>query len=132
MKIYVDTSAILAVLDRDDDVHRQASRLWNNLVVASTVLVTSNYALLEASALIQRRLGMRFVHVFEEDFVPSLTVTWVGKAIHGAGVTMMRAANRRKLSLVDCVGFALCRRLRIDTVFAFDVHFREQGLKMLS
>ncbi len=39
----------------------------------------------------------------------------------------MLAANRRQLSLVDCVSFAAMRELGIEHYFAFDQHFDEQG-----
>lgn len=40
----------------------------------------------------------------------------------------MLTANRRNLSLVDCVSFAAMRKLNIQYYFAFDKHFEEQGL----
>lgn len=39
----------------------------------------------------------------------------------------MLAANRRNLSLVDCVSFEVMRDLGVKDVFAFDPHFREHG-----
>jgi predicted nucleic acid-binding protein len=41
------------------------------------------------------------------------------------------AANRRQRSLVECVGFAVCRQSQIEQVFAFDEHFFEQGFSPL-
>jgi predicted nucleic acid-binding protein len=47
--------------------------------------------------------------------------------MHAQSVAAALAANRRRLSLVDCVSFTVCRRLNIDRVSAFDPHFDEQG-----
>ena len=41
------------------------------------------------------------------------------------------AANRRQLSLVDCSSFETMRRVRIEKVFTFDEHFREQGFEVI-
>jgi len=42
------------------------------------------------------------------------------------------AANRRQLSLVDCVSFAAMRESGIEHYFAFDEHFDEQGFTMVT
>ncbi len=42
------------------------------------------------------------------------------------------AANRRQLSLVDCVSFVVCRQRQLEQVFAFDTHFSEQGFFCLT
>jgi predicted nucleic acid-binding protein len=42
-KIYVDTSAFYALIDRSDRYHEQASILWPKLLNDNITLVTSNY-----------------------------------------------------------------------------------------
>jgi predicted nucleic acid-binding protein len=132
VKVFVDTSALLAVIDRADEVHASGGIIWRQLIEQDAQLVTTNYVLVETHALIQRRLGMQFVHALEEQVVPLLNVIWIDETLHQAGLTTLRAANRRQLSLVDCVSFALCRQSRIQSVFAFDAHFSEQGFDLLS
>ena len=131
MKAFVDTSAFLAVLDRDDQAHEQASVIWTQLIEQHIELLTTNYVLVETNALIQQRLGMQILHIFEEQVVSILNTTWIDKEIHKAGLTTLRAANRRGLSLVDCVSFIVCQQLQVKAVFAFDNHFWEQGFKVL-
>jgi len=132
MRVFVDTSALLAVIDRDDQAHESAGIIWTQLVEQRAQFITSNYVLVETNALIQRRLGMQYVHVFEEQVVSLFNVIWIGDDLHQSGLTIMRSANRRQLSLVDCVSFALCRQSQIRTVFAFDAHFVEQGFDISS
>ncbi|NJN81851.1 MAG: VapC toxin family PIN domain ribonuclease, partial [Caldilineaceae bacterium] len=67
-----------------------------------------------------------------ENIAPILDVQWVDESLHQAGVSALLTANRRQLSLVDCVSFEACRRLGIRNVFAFDQHFSEQGFHLLS
>jgi len=45
---------------------------------------------------------------------------------------LLISANLRKLSLVDCTSFVLMRRLGVETAFAFDQHFVEQGFVCLN
>lgn len=131
MTCFIDTSAFLAILDADDENHSKARKKWEELIDKDDTLVCSSYVLIETFALIQHRLGMKAVRSFQEDVVPILTVQWVHESVYEAGVTSMLAANRRELSLVDCVSFDMMRRLGIKTAFVFDKHFKEQGFHCL-
>jgi len=128
MIAFVDTSAFLAVLDGDDRHHAQARRRWKELIEGQSALVCTAYVLVETIALLQSRLGTEAVRVFHEDIAPLLSIEWVDEELHRGGMTALLTASRRNLSLVDCVSFEVMRRRGITTAFAFDRHFREQGL----
>jgi predicted nucleic acid-binding protein len=53
MRIFIDTSAIYALLDRDDIEHKKAKKIWIDLLHSENILLTSNYVLVESFALIQ-------------------------------------------------------------------------------
>jgi hypothetical protein len=46
-------------------------------------------------------------------------------------VSVLIAASRRELSLVDAVSFEAMRQRRIDRAFAFDRHFEEAGFSLV-
>ena len=131
MKIFIDTSAFYALLDRDDDNHSKAGMAWKDILSDANPLVTSSYVLVECFALLQHRLGIDAVRGFHEDIVPLLHVEFVSPAMHRSGISGLLSAARRNLSLVDCVSFEVMRSLGIKTVFAFDRHFREQGFAVI-
>ncbi|MBK8049849.1 MAG: PIN domain-containing protein [Anaerolineales bacterium] len=124
----MDTSAFYSLLDRDDANHGQASLTWQQLMVDEVELITSNYVLLETTTLLQNRLGIEAARDFNENMACLTTVCWVDNSLHENALAAVLVANRRRLSLVDCVSFVLCRRLGIDRAFSFDNHFDEQGL----
>ena len=130
MTVFADTSAFYAVVDRDNADHPLAAATWNRLV-ENEMLMTSNYVLVETSALLQRRLGIEALREFHLAVAPLVRVQWVGEFAHRAGVEATLAAGRRKLSLVDCVSFQVMRESGVGTVFCFDEHFREQGFEVL-
>lgn len=130
-EVYVDTSALLALLLRDDRRHRQARRAFLALSEDEAPLVTSSYVLVETYALLQRRVGLDAVSTLREQVAPLLDVTWVGRPLHEAGLDRLARAGRKKLSLVDCVSFELMRRQGIQRAFAYDRHFRGEGFDLL-
>ncbi len=132
MTVFVDTSAVIAYLNGDDSHHPTAARVMQTIVQQETMLVTTNYTLLETTALLQRRLGLAALKDFQDAIVPLLTVVWVDEALHNLAITAVLTANRRQLSLVDCTSFILCRQRGIHQVFAFDQHFAEQGFSLVS
>jgi len=127
LSTFVDTSALLAVVNAEDDNHTRAAKTWRSLVESSEPLVCTSYTLVELFALVQHRFGLPIVRTLEEDVVPLLGVVWVDAPLHAEGMSALLAAARRRLSLVDCVSFACMRRLGITRAFHFDPHFREQG-----
>lgn len=132
MTVFVDTSALYAVLDRDDDNHDSARAVWQRLLTdPSTVLVTHNYVLVETAALVQNRQGIEAVRTLQERIVPVLQVAWLDEAQHRTAVAMTLAAGRRKLSLVDCASFLVMRENGIRHAFCFDRHFAEEGFAVL-
>ncbi|HKW96407.1 MAG TPA: PIN domain-containing protein [Bryobacteraceae bacterium] len=131
MTVFVDTSAFYAIFDRDDAGHPAADKAWKRLLVEPVALLTSNYVLIETSALLQHRLGIAALRAFHEDIVPVLTVEWVSEAVHRAAVEATLTAARKKLSLVDCASFHIMRTSGVETAFCFDQHFREQGFAIV-
>jgi predicted nucleic acid-binding protein len=127
MSIFIDTSGFIAVLDMDDANHTATAEIWQNILTSTETLVTTNYVLVETSALVQNRLGMAAVKVFQEDIAPVLQIEWIDNTVHHAAVGIMLAAERKKLSLVDCVSFETMRLLGVTTAFTLDRHFKEQG-----
>jgi predicted nucleic acid-binding protein len=131
MRVFIDTSAFYALLDRDDENHRRAKDLWTHLLKNENTLLTSNYVLVEAFALIQHRLGFEAVRGFQNDILPLVNVEFVAAELHRSGMSALLSASRRNLSLVDCVSFEILRTLEIRTAFAFDPHFKGQGFHIL-
>ncbi|MBN1145624.1 MAG: type II toxin-antitoxin system VapC family toxin [Anaerolineales bacterium] len=127
MTIFIDTSALYAVLCADDPNHKAARITWLDLLSQPEDLICTNYILVESFALIQNRLGIQAVRAFQEDVIPLLGVEWLGAVQHQAAISAVLIAGRKQLSLVDCASFETMRRLGITTAFAFDPHFKEQG-----
>jgi len=129
--VFVDTSALYALLDRADSNHKHAVSAWTSLLNGDERFFTSNYVLVESFALTQNRLGMDAVRLYQEDILPVINIHFVDREIHRSGISAMLSAGRRNLSFVDCVSFEIMRTLGIKTAFTFDPHFKEQGFTVI-
>lgn len=126
---FVDTSAFYALLDRSDANHEIAKTCWFALLDRNNPLFTTNYVVVESCALAQSRLGLEAVRAFSEELLPVMEIVWVDEPTHSIAMAALLAAQRRKLSFVDCVSFAVSRLRGASVAFAFDQHFVEEGFQ---
>lgn len=131
MAVFLDTSALFAVLTAEDAAHGAALPVWKELVTSGETLVTTNYVVVETFTLLQRRASLAAAVAFSKTVVPEFQVEWVEANDHNAAVRLVVRENRRDLSLVDCASFVVMRRLDVIRVFAFDTHFAEQGFQVI-
>ncbi len=131
VKVFADTSALFALVNSSEQNHQTAKTIWNSFITNGSELITNNYVIVESLALIQNRLGLSVTRHFQENIMPLLDIVWFDQELHEATIQRLLAANRRQLSLVDCSSFETMRRLKLETVFTFDEHFREQGFTVI-
>lgn len=74
---------------------------------------------------------MSQLRTFHDNVFPFLHVIWIDWELHNAGMRATLKANRRRLSLVDCISFIAMHRFGLTTVFAFDKHFVGQDFTVL-
>lgn len=129
MTCFVDTSGFFALFDADDSHHADARKQWERLLDSNADLVTTSYVLVETLALMQSRLGMDAVRMFQADVYPLLHVVWVDEDFHAQAVESLLTAGLKDLSLVDCASFAVMRSNGWNDAMAFDRHFVEQGFR---
>jgi predicted nucleic acid-binding protein len=129
--IYVDTSAFLALINSADRRHDQAMQTWKNLIEEEQQLICNNYVLVESIALIEQRVGLSAVSILHNDILPFVKVDWLDETQHNAIVKAVLKTNRHQISLVDNSSFDTMRRYEVETAFAFDSHFPEQGFEVI-
>ena len=127
MSVFVDTSALYALLVRSESRHRDVLQTFEKIVGEATPMVTTSYCLVETITLLQHRVGLAPVRDFDTHIVPLLTIEWVTKALHQKGTKRLIQDERRKLSLVDAVSFEVMNSKGIVRALTLDIHFQEAG-----
>jgi len=130
-RVFVDTSAILALLVATDAAHPAAKRVFARLAAREAALLTTSYVLVETYALLGHRLGIEAVRGFREQFAPLLEVIWIGQDLHDRALDTLLERGSRRLSLVDVTSFLVIGEQEIEEVFAFDRHFENEGFRLV-
>ena len=126
--IFLDTSGVFALADRDDAMHDEALRMLEAARSAGGAIVTHSYVLVESAALLQRRLGLATALAFLEE-AQQFHIVWVSGETHAEAVSHLRRHGKSKLSLVDAVSFVIMRAEGINDYIGFDAHFEDAGLR---
>lgn len=129
VKVFVDTSALMALLDPADERRGDTARRW--LVEhADARLETHNYVVTEALSLVERRLGRQAAIALRARVLPLATTRWIDWDQHERALEAHFDSSRRS-SFVDQVSFVVMRDAGIDTAFAFDDDFARAGFTVV-
>ena len=128
--IFIDTSAIYALADRADPNHARATECFAALLESGAPLLTHNYVLVEAMALLQRRLGLEAALRLAGD-VGAFEVEWITQRMHEAAVAALDEGGLRGVSLVDHVSFLIMENRGVREAFAFDDDFAARGFELV-
>ena len=130
MTVFVDTSALYALLDRDDAGHDRALR--GSERVLGEELVTHSYVVVETVSLVRRRLGAEAADRLIDDVLPAIKIVDVDEALRGRAVAAFRAGVSSTVSLVDRTSFECMRILGISRAYAIDRDFEAEGFELVS
>ena len=130
MTVFVDTSALYALLDADDSGHERALRGSERIL--GEELVTHGYVVVEAVSLVRRRLGIEAATRLIDDVLPALNITAVDEALRTRGLAAFRAGVSSAVSLVDRTSFEFMRTLGISRAYAIDADFESEGFELVS
>ncbi len=129
--VFLDTVGLLALWNRSDQWHHPARRAFDALAAAERVLLTTTFVLLECGNAAARHPFRREVNLFRHQLESAgllMTPTDVDWQIAWVAYDRGEAAQA---GIVDCVSFAVMRRLGITEAFTNDQHFRVAGFEVL-
>ncbi len=129
-QVLVDTSAVYALMDRDDTYHRKAASILRSLPRRGLTPVLTNFIAAECHALLLSRLGAELAR----DWL--LKQVWPVEPVTAPDEKRAREIIQRytdkTFSYTDATSFAVMERLNLREAFAFDPHFQQYGLKLLT
>lgn len=131
--VFVDTSGFYDLLVKRDGSHPAAIAIQSDLIAQRRSLVTSNWVLAEAHALILARVGHRFaLRVLLAIDRSDTTIVRVDDEDERRARDILVRYDDKDFSLTDATSFAVMERLGISETFSFDRHFVQYGFRLAS
>lgn len=128
-RVFVDTSALVTLLDRDDPRHGDTRAAFADL--ADAELVTHGYVIAETIAVCRRRFGVDATMTVIDDLLPVIDLLPVDPTTHGAALARYRASLPSGTSFVDQVSLEVIERDEITAAFALDPDLARPGVMLI-
>ncbi len=127
--VYVDTSALIAFVDRSDSYHGLFRRLFSDppYLVTTTLVVAEGHGWFLKRY--DRTRALQFIALIE-DLTP-LGLVGVGSDEQAGGVEMLRKFSDQDLSLTDAVGLHVMKAHHITQCWTTDRHLGLTGVSLV-
>jgi predicted nucleic acid-binding protein len=132
-RVFVDTSAFVALRNRAEREHQAARAALAALVAERALLFTSNYVFAETYTALLVRIGRpeaiewgRRARVSE-----AIELVRIDESVEEDAWSILESHSDKTWSYVDATSFALIQRERSTEAFAFDRHFVQRGLTIV-
>jgi len=135
VKIFLDTSALVAYYNEDDSSHDAASQVMNEFLTGKipvTKFFISDYIFDETVTVIECVLRKHDLALQVGEALrtsPRTMMLHVDEPTFEASWKLFR--NTRDASFTDCTSFVLMKSLGIQAAFTFDSHFKKAGIKKI-
>jgi uncharacterized protein len=131
--IFVDSSAWIALADRDDFHHKKAAEIYLSILNNFRILVTSNLVIAETYVVLLNELGhkeaMEFLQRVKAS--PRILKTYSNENIEAEADRILTKYSDQGFSYTDSVSFAIMKQQKIKKAFSFDKHFLIAGFANL-
>jgi predicted nucleic acid-binding protein len=127
-KIFIDTSAFLALEDESDQYHEEALQFREQVLRKKRYeVIATSYVLDEILTLIRFRIGIQASIDFSKKIRKSkvVKIVQVSSEIEEKALDIFEKYDDKDFSFTDCVSFVVMREMGIQEAFAFDEHFNQ-------
>lgn len=128
--VFVDTSFVVALVNRNDQHHRLALQLADRF--SGPGLVTTDAILLEIGNALSRNFRRESVDIIE-DFLTSddVQVIHLHPPLFRNAFDLYKSRSDKTWGLIDCVSFVVMNELGIIDALSTDKHFEQAGFNIL-
>lgn len=132
-RIFVDTSAWVAFVLKDETNHRKVHAYFDNETKAKSVFFTSDYVLDETYTRLLTNQSVFSAKKFREKIIEAkemerLAILWTDKGICDKAWEYFMKFSDHKLSFTDATIYTLVKKFTIDEVLTLDKGFKKSGL----
>lgn len=124
--VFIDSSAIVALVDQDDGSHSDAVSAYHGLVAAGYRLFTTNYVIAETYDLLRTGVGHAVARQWLKD---SGLATYHAdeQDERRARRMVLRARGAHGLTITDAISLVVMERFGVADAFAVDPNFLSGG-----
>jgi len=131
--VFLDTSGLIALTDKDDAWHSRAVEVWQTIVTNRREIVTTSLVLIElADGLAKVRFRKVAIQLVDALHAASgIEVVHVLPELESLAWKLYRKREDKDWGMTDCVSISLMTNRGMIDVFGADHHFSQAGFNLL-
>lgn len=130
IKIFVDTSFIIALVNVRDQYHQEAISIADEY--DKQLLVITDAVILEIANALSRNYKSEAIQIIENFFVSkNVEVVSLTPALFDRAFYLYKDREDQTWGLVDCISFIVMQDRNMNIAFTFDRHFVQAGFKII-
>lgn len=127
--VLIDSSAILAAIDQNDDGNAAARHIADELAAEGASIFMTNFIRAEGYTLIGARSSWSAARSWLREL--DIPIEYVTPHDEDQAVQLLLRYADKSFSFVDATSFVVMKRLGVNTAFTLDDHFRQYGCNVL-
>lgn len=132
MKVFIDTSALIALLVDREEFHLKVANQYRNYRQSRATLFTSDYVLDELfTRLLYYRIdiGKHINKLKSSISANELIILYMNENLFNKSVDIFLKFSDQKISFTDATSYVLYKDLSLDEVFTLDRDFKRMRIK---
>ncbi len=133
-KVFVDSSAWIALFIPNDTHHKHAVNIYNRLAHTQSLLFTSDYVFDETITTLLKRVGPTKSRFVGESLLNSRLLRMVhmdSNDFQAAWILYKKYADKN-FSFTDITSLVLMKRMNIGHILSFDAEYQKVGVGVFS
>jgi predicted nucleic acid-binding protein len=131
--IFIDTSALIAIMNKKDQYHARAIDIFTAIVKGNNNLIITSHIFAETITRIERKVSAKQAILAGKMLLNNngIKIIIPQEGIIDNAWNIFQKYQDQEFSFVDCISFAVMKEMRITKAFAFDKHFKIIGFETL-
>jgi len=128
-KVFVDTSFVLALYNKNDSYHERAKALFPSLVNRNEVWLTEAILVEIGNAFSDQNRDAAVNFIQSCYAAPNMIVVEVSSQLLQRAITLYRDRSDKEWGLTDCISFVVMQDNDLSDALTADRHFRQAGFR---
>mgnify|MGYP001611067739 FL=1 len=133
MKVFIDTSAFVSLLVKQDLHHDLVVKKHKEYVQHHAIFLTSDYILDELYThlvydLAKNKVGEIIAKFDQKIHTKDIRLLPIDETVFSQAKETLLKFCEHKISFTDCTSYVLCKKLALDEIFTLDSDFKKLNL----
>lgn len=133
-KIFIDTSALVALINQEDNSHYKSVAIFTECHDSNVVLVTTDYVISEFFTIMRctfKKPVKQLVSFINGILVSEIQLFGITEDVFSEALRVLVSYDDQYFSFTDCVSFIAMNELKTKDVLTTDKHFSVVGFNNL-